>query len=142
MHLASDYIHPTPHKGRCRVRIFEPDAEGNPGDHHVVVFSEVPENEGQSITNAIEQLAGEVMLANALPTNATIVIEHYPAAAHVFPAREDETYDLVTFEHAEAEPVLRGGEWRVELGAPEWSHLDREAVATLVGQPLVGNASG
>ncbi len=137
MHLASDYIHPTPHKGRCRVRIFEPDDDGNPDDHHhVVVFSEMEDNTGQSVTNAIEQLAGEVMLANALPTTATIVIEHYPAAAHVFPAPEDETYDLVTFSHSDPEPVLRAGEWKIELGTPEWSHLDRSAAETLVGQPL------
>ncbi len=130
VHLASDYVHPTPHKGKVRVRIFEPDKEG---DHHVVVFSELPDNTGQSITNAIEQVAGEVMLANALPTNATIVIEHYPADAH---PPEKETYDLVTFEHADPKPVLRAGEWRIELGEPEWSHLDRRSVETLLGQPL------
>ena len=25
MYLAGDYIHPTPHNGRCRVRIYRPD---------------------------------------------------------------------------------------------------------------------
>ena len=25
MYLAADYIHPTPHNGRCRVRIYRPD---------------------------------------------------------------------------------------------------------------------
>ena len=25
MYLAGDYIHPTPHQGRCRVRIYRPD---------------------------------------------------------------------------------------------------------------------
>ncbi len=29
VHLASEYVHPTPRKGRCRVRIYEPDAEGD-----------------------------------------------------------------------------------------------------------------
>ncbi len=132
MHLASAHIHPTPHRGKVRVRIFEPEFEG---DHHVVVFSEMEDNTGQSITNAIEQVAGEVMLANALPTTATVVIEHYPAAAR-FPVPEDETYDLVTFSHSDPEPVLRAGEWKIELGTPEWSHLDRSAAETLVGQPL------
>jgi hypothetical protein len=114
------------------VRIFEPD-EGNPGDHHVVVLSELPTNTGQSVTNAVEQLAGEVMLANVLPTNATVVIEHYPAESH---PPEDETYDLVTFANRDPEPVLRAGAWAVELGAPEWSRIDGKTVETLVGQPL------
>ncbi len=130
MHLASDYAHPTPHKGRCRVRIYEPEAEG---DHHVVVLTEIPGNTGQSVTNAIEQLAGEVILANALPSTETVVIEHYPVEAHP-PAPE--TFDLVTFEHADPEQVLRAGVWVIELGAPSWLRVDRETVETLVGQPL------
>lgn len=56
MHLASDYIHPTPHQGRCRVRIYEP---GQSGDHYVLVITELEDNSGQSVTNAIEQLAGD-----------------------------------------------------------------------------------
>lgn len=39
MHLASDYAHPTPHWGRVRVRIHEPDAAGSPGDHNVVLLT-------------------------------------------------------------------------------------------------------
>lgn len=132
MNLASDFPHPTPHRGRCRVRIYEP-TERNPGDHHVVVLSEEPSNTGQSITNAIEQVAGEVLLNNVLPTNETVVIEHYPAEAHP-PA--DETYDLVTFGHADPEPVLRAGKWAIEMGEPEWKRIDRHTVETLVGQPL------
>ncbi len=130
MHLASSYIHRTPHGGRCRVRIYEPPAEG---DHHVVVLTEIPGNTGQSVTNAIEQLAGEVILANALPSTQTVVIEHYPAESH---PPEKETFDLVTFEHANPEPVLRAGVWKVELGEPEWKRVDRKTVETLVGQPL------
>ncbi len=115
------------------MRIFEPDG-GNIGDHHhVVVFSEVAENTGQSITNAIEQLAAEVILANALPSKETVVIEHYPAAAR---PTEKETFDLVTFSHADPEPVLRAGKWQLELGEPEWSPIDRQAVETLLGQPF------
>lgn len=115
------------------MRIFEPDAEGNPGDHHVVVISELPGNTGQSVTNAIEQLAGEVILTNALPSSETVFIEHYPAESH---PPEKETFDLVTFSNRDPEPVLRAGVWKVELGEPEWARIDRETVETLVGQPL------
>lgn len=131
MRLVSDYPHRTPPKGRCRVRIYEPTEDG---DHFVVVFSEVAENEGRSsVTNTIEQLAADVILAHALPSKETVVIEHYPAASR---PTEEETFDLVTFSHADPEPVLRAGVWRLELGEPEWSPIDRQAVETLLGQPF------
>ncbi len=114
------------------MRIFEPEA-GNPGDHHVVVLTELADNRGQSVTNAIEQLAGEVILANALPSNETVVIEHYPAESR---PPNPETFDLVTFANREPETVLRAGVWRIELGEPSWLRVDRETVETLVGQPL------
>ena len=58
MHLATDYIHPTPRGGRCRVRVYLPDDER---DAPVVICSELPTNDGTSITYAAEQLAAEVI---------------------------------------------------------------------------------
>lgn len=112
------------------MRIYEPTEDG---DHHVVVLTEMADNRGQSVTNAIEQLAGEVILANALPSSETVVIEHYP---HESRPPGAETYDLVTFEHTNPEPVLRAGVWALELGEPSWLRVDRATVETLVGQPL------
>ncbi len=136
MHLESDYPHPTPRKGRCRVRVYEPEAE-NPNnrfvdDHYVVVLSEEPDNTGQSVTSAIERLAGEVILDNALPPNGTVVIEHYPAESR--PPGGAETFDLVVFDRRA--PRDRAGERLLELGEPEWSPIDRQAVETLLGQPF------
>ncbi len=139
MHLESDYPHPTPRKGRCRVRVYEPEAEpgaGNPNnrfvdDHYVVVLSEEPDNTGQSVTNAIERLAGEVILDNALPPNSTVVIEHYPAESRPGGA---ETFDLVVFDRRD--PRDRAGERLLELGDPEWKRIDRATVETLIGRPL------
>jgi flavin-binding protein dodecin len=54
MYLAADYIQPTPHKGRCRVRIYRPDLpeEGSAArDEAVVICSEPKDNPGMSITN-------------------------------------------------------------------------------------------
>ena len=45
MRLASDYIHPTPRGGRCRIRVYLPDEER---DAPVVVCTELPTNEGSS----------------------------------------------------------------------------------------------
>ncbi len=59
MHLGIDHVHPTPGRGRCRVRIFVPD-EAEPGerlgDRHVVVCSEVADNAGEGVTKAAERI--------------------------------------------------------------------------------------
>jgi hypothetical protein len=39
VHLASDYIHPTPREGRCHIRVYLPKDEG---DAPVVICSELP----------------------------------------------------------------------------------------------------
>ena len=39
MHLVSDYIHPTPRGGRCPVRVYLSDDEG---DAPVVICSQLP----------------------------------------------------------------------------------------------------
>jgi hypothetical protein len=74
MHLASDYIHPTPRGGQCRVRIYLPEEEQ---DAPVVICSELPNNGGASITYAAEQLAAEVIRSHRLPT-PLVWIEHWP----------------------------------------------------------------
>jgi hypothetical protein len=51
VHLATDYIHPTPHGGSCRIRIYLLDEEGEViGDAPVVIYSELPTNKGMSIS--------------------------------------------------------------------------------------------
>ena len=61
------------------MRIHEPDAAGSPGDHNVVLLSELPDNRGQSIANAVEQLAGEAIPANALPSAETFDLVAFSA---------------------------------------------------------------
>jgi DNA invertase Pin-like site-specific DNA recombinase len=58
MHLASDYIHPTPRGGRCRIRIYLPEEER---DAPVVICSELPSNEDSSVTYSAHQIAAEVL---------------------------------------------------------------------------------
>ncbi len=52
MHPANDYIHPTPRDGRCRIRIYLPEEER---DAPVVVYSELPSNEGSFVTYSAPQ---------------------------------------------------------------------------------------
>jgi len=142
--LVSDYNHPTPHGGRCRVRIYE-----ESGELPVVVCTEPPDNEGMSITNAAEQIAGEVTTSNpevfdpfslgSIPgigyDKPMIWIEHYLDGARGTP-EDRATFDLVEFAHYEPRDVLRAGEWNKEIGEPSWSPLDRESVERLVGAPV------
>jgi hypothetical protein len=126
MHLASDYIHPTPRAGRCRIRIYLPEEEQ---DAPVVICSELPNNGGTSVTYAAEQLAAEVIRSHRLPT-PLIWIEHWPEES----TEGEETFELVVFysyEVVERAPYL--GETRAWIGDATWKTLDRTAVESLVG---------
>ncbi len=127
MHLASDYIHPTPRGGRCRIRIYQPEKEQ---DAPVVICSELPTNESSSITYAAEQLAAEVIRYHRLPT-PIVWIEHHPPIAT---DGDTETFDLVAFssyEVTERGPYL--GETRLTLGEATWKRITRGMVEALVG---------
>jgi hypothetical protein len=127
MHLARDYIHPTPRGGRCRIRIYLPEEEQ---DAPVVICSELPNNWGTSVTYAAEQLAAEVIRSHGLPT-PLVWIEHRPEEAML---DEEETFELVVFSSYKVEeraPYL--GETRAWIGEPSWKTLDRTAVELLVG---------
>jgi hypothetical protein len=126
MHLASDYIHPTPRGGRCRIRIYLPEEEQ---DAPVVICSELPNNGGTSVTYAAEQLAAEVIRSHRLPT-PLVWIEHWPEES----TEGQETFELVVFssyEVVERAPYL--GETRAWIGDATWRPLDRASVEVLVG---------
>ncbi len=133
MHLASDYIHPTPHGGHCRVRIFEPDDPEL--DSRMVILTELGDNLGMSVTNAAERIAADVIHANRLPV-PVVFIEHYEDGARGTTA-DPATFDLVTFSSYEVEDLgAYMGEERRRIGAPSWSALDRATVEALVGRRL------
>jgi hypothetical protein len=126
VHLASDYTHPTPSGGRCRVRIYLPEEVQ---DAPVVICSELPNNGGTSVTYAAEQLAAEVIRSHRLPT-PLVWIEHWPKES----TEGQETFELVVFssyEVVERAPYL--GETRAWIGDATWKPLDRASVEILVG---------
>ena len=130
MRLVSDYIHPTPRHGRCRIRVYLPEAER---EAPVVICSELPNNEGPSVTNSAHWLASEVIRYHGLGV-PPVWIEHYPKEAT---DGHSETFELVVFasyEVKERAPYL--GETKLTLGEPIWKTLDREAVEALVGQEV------
>jgi hypothetical protein len=101
----------------------------------VVILTELADHPGMSVTNAAEEIAASVVLAHALPTTRTVWIEHYEDGASGT-SEDPHTFDLLTFSSPDLEPVLRAGEWRVELGSPSWKALDRATVEALIGGPL------
>ncbi len=130
MHLASDYIHPTPKGGRCRIRVYLPEDER---DAPVVICSELPNDEGSSVTYSAHQLAAEVIRYHKLSV-PPVWIEHYPKETT---DGHSETFELVVFssyEVKESAPYL--GETRLTIGEPVWKSLDREAVEALVRQAV------
>jgi hypothetical protein len=96
MHLASDYIHPTPQGGRCRIRIYLPEEER---DAPVVICSELPGNEGSSVTYSAHQVAAEVIRYHRLGV-PPVWIEHYPKETT---DGRSETFELVVFSSYEVE---------------------------------------
>jgi hypothetical protein len=109
------------------VRIYLPE-DGQ--DAPAVICSELPSNEGSSITYAAEQLAAEVIRYHRLPT-PVVWIEHHPP---ITTDGDTETFDLVTFasyEVRERGPYL--GETRLTLGEATWKRITKGMVEVLVG---------
>lgn len=102
-----------------------------------------------SITNAVEQIAAEVIeghpevidpfsIAAILGVSYTkpfLWIEHYEDGARGTP-EDPATLDLVEFESYEAQNTLRAGEWVKEIGRSSWKPLTREMVEALSGDEL------
>jgi hypothetical protein len=128
MDLAADYIHPTPHGGRCRVRIYLPDEEG---DAPVVVCSELPDNKGTSVTNAAERIAAEVIKRRGLPV--PVWIEQRTAETAHGP---EERFALVVFSDYEVRELPPYLGVMLTIGEPTWKRLDRASVQVLVGQEV------
>jgi hypothetical protein len=128
--LVSDYIHPTPRHGRCRIRVYLPKDER---DAPVVICSELPSNEGSSVTYSTHQIAAEIIRYHKLGVSP-VWIEHCPKEAT---DGSSETFELVVFssyEVKEKAPYL--GETRLTIGEPVWKMLDRQSILALVGQEI------
>jgi ABC-type microcin C transport system permease subunit YejE len=109
------------------VRLYLPEEER---DSAVVICSELPANEGSSITHSAGRLAAEVIRYHKLPT-PLVWIEHYPPEATDGHSETFELVDFASYEVKEKAPYM--GEVRLTLGEANWKELDREIVKTLVG---------
>lgn len=109
---------------KCRLRCFTGDPTASP----VVILTELPENEGTSITNMIEYLAtvSLILLPKGYPP--AVIFEHYREG--IAPSRdpwgEGETFDRVLFSE-DAPP----------FGKPRWQISSRRVVESWIGGPLL-----
>lgn len=136
MHLASDYLHPIggEARGKCRIRIFVPEAEDEERDRAVIICTELGprENPGLSVLHSTRRIAAEVMHLHRRALRSTPVwIEEYPPESE----GDEESFYLVVFDSHEVResraPYM--GEAPLEVGAPTRKPLDRASVQTLVG---------
>jgi hypothetical protein len=98
----------------CRLRIYETPEQA------VVIATELPENTGTSITNAVESLAMMVVEQYELRPHTLVWIEHYPAHRDL-----PETFARVQLA------------WEGQrFYAPRWRHLEPVALAQLIGQSM------
>ena len=99
----------------------------------MVICSELPSNEGSSVTYSTHQIAAEIIRYHKLGVSP-VWIEHYPKEAT---DGSSETFELVVFssyEVKEKAPYL--GETRLTIGEPVWKMLDRQSIVALVGQEV------
>ena len=141
MRLAADMV--LPYRGtngsrsKCRVRIYEPDDPMR--DSPVVILSELADNPDTSVTNAAPLVAAEVISLFALTRwgePSPIFVEHYDHAGDKEGSEDPDAFALVAFSDQEVREEKRGGVPFRTVGAPSWSHLDRAAVESLVGQSV------
>jgi hypothetical protein len=85
-------------------------------DYDVVVCTELPENEGMSVTNAAEKVATAVVDGFDLEPERLIWIEHYPVMGEF-----DETWDSCEFKWEGKKAVSVG--W-YPIAVPDFSALE------------------
>ncbi len=110
------------HDSRCGVQIIQRDGAAT------VILTELPDNPGTSVTNAIEDIATLIYkerLAD-LAADAITWIEHYPQRGKIA-----ETHDRVILQWEPSTPHWQGG--RVagtgKFSHPTWMPMKREEVA-------------
>ena len=107
---------------QCRVQVWEEE-----GCAPIVVFSQLEDYNGPSVTNRIERLAWEMYMQLGQPQRGIIVVQHYPDRGpfrNGKPARPA-TMDIVTFTRTPE-----------GFSAPCWQPVSKEEILVRIGLPL------
>ena len=143
------------HPSRCRVRVFAPPRPDElPADFCpaalVVVLTELPDNPGTSVTNAVETIASELMpslVESEGLRDRVIWIEHYPSrctgpgTARGKGGAIAESFALVRFEHFDDVGSHYGRKaWGKGFSGPRWCRIGRDQLERLIGGSFEGGA--
>ena len=106
---------------QCRLRVWQ-----EPGQVPVVLFTELDDNPGTSITNMIEYIAWEAFKLLERPESGMVTIEHYRDRGIVRgkPLYKEE-FDLVTFTQTAS-----------GFDDPCWRRISKEEVERIIGETL------
>jgi hypothetical protein len=105
----------------CKLEVYE-----RPGQaFRVVIATELPTNDGLSITNAAESLWATVCKKHSIEPIDIVMLEHYPKDNVL-----DEHWTLVRF----TRQVRLGNNWKFE--GVEWFHLEKTELERLLGQEI------
>lgn len=111
---------------RCNLKLYDNDRGS------IVILTELPDNPGQSVTNAAEEIATKAVGDFNLNPQATVWVEHYPERRTIKHGRElvadKEEWAEVTFKWTH----LSNDEW--VASDPQWNHVTRSDVEDLVGE--------
>jgi hypothetical protein len=113
----------------CRIRVWK--VQNGATYQLVVMFTELPENPGTSVTNYIEQLAvlSAPLVANfiddvAISPGSFTWLEHYPERDRGLPTPE-------SFDRVELEWHTNAYSRRLEARRPQWKRLTTADLVTL-----------
>lgn len=117
----------------CRVRVFGPTPKGDmPRRPMIVMFTELPDNQGTSVTNRIEHLATLLYARLGKPKALPVFVEHYPdRGVHYEKVNRwqfPESFSFVGFCRSD------GGRFQ----RPCWQHTTRMTVEVIAGQQIGG----
>lgn len=107
------------------------------GGRRVFIATEVPENQGLSITNGIERVAAAIEEKFVLPhvfgpgsDGSSVLIEHYTPDS--YEGRQgDEDFSVMRFKHES-----KGG--FPSYGDPDWFRVEKSEIERLIGGHLAG----
>jgi hypothetical protein len=112
-------------EARCRLRAYAHDGKA------IFLLTELPDNPGMSVTNAIDQIATKLLAQYMVEPSEAIFIEHYPADS----ARPQDTYDEVTL-NCRQRATLDGKHHPWIAENPQWRRLTLEEVEIVTGANL------
>jgi hypothetical protein len=115
----------------CRLRVYEPH---RPSEPLIVVFTELRDQKGTSVTNRIEHLATQVWRWLERPQRGMVVIEHYPPRGVYVRTPQGERWQFK--EEFDIVKMSRTEDERFEK--PRWVSSTRAAIEQMIGQPFSG----